>query len=69
MPLTFCDAHRNVVFGSIHVGLFPHILLKRESPPTLVTVGAPLFSPLLISCHDVYIDESFSRVGLVPIAT
>jgi hypothetical protein len=47
MPLTFCDAHFSVVFGSIRGGLFPHVLLKRESPPTLVTIGVPLFRPLI----------------------
>jgi hypothetical protein len=69
MHLTFCDAHHGVVFVSIHGGLFTHVLLKRESPSTLVSVGAPLFRPLLISCHEVIIEHGLPIVGLSPIAT
>jgi hypothetical protein len=69
MPLTFCDAQHNVVLGSIHVGLFIHVLLKRESPPILITFGATILMLLLIYCHAVIIDASLTCVDIRPKAT
>jgi hypothetical protein len=46
--------------------IFPNEFLNGEYPPTLVSIGAPLMMPLLISFHYVSMDDSLPLVVFRP---